>query len=351
MLMKNKKRLPGVLFSISFFVFSLIGCAPTSSLFQGSQNGYKLGIHVLMDTKESIEELKKEIPELSQSGIDFVIAEINYNFEYQSHPELRGYGHITKEEVKSLLNVSKQNNIKLIPEFQCLGHQSWSKETFALLTKYPQFDETPGQYPNNENIYCRSWCPLNPEVNTVIFDLMDELIDAFEADVFHVGMDEVFLIGSEFCPRCKGKDTAILFAKAVNDYHNHLVKQKGLEMMMWGDRLIDTASTGYSRWEASNNRTSLAIDSIPKNIIICDWHYDKSDSYPSIPIFLNKGFRVLPSSWKNVEAANALLDYSIKEKSPNMLGHLFTTWTRIKAGELSNHSTIKSISEKLGKMK
>ncbi|RJP69409.1 MAG: hypothetical protein C4539_07815 [Ignavibacteriales bacterium] len=337
---------------ISTMMFALFSsCATSSELFKDSEQGFKLGIHVLMDSKESLDAVKNDIPKLSQSGIDFIITEINYHYEYQSHPELRGYGHITKEEIRNLLETCKEYNIELIPQFQCLGHQSWASETFTLLTVYPEFDETPGQYPNNENIYCRSWCPLHPEINPIIFDLMDELVDAFDAKIFHVGMDEVFLIGSEFCPRCNGKDPAFLFSKAVNDYYNHLVRKRGLEMMMWGDRLIDTASTGYSHWEASNSRTHLAIDSIPKDIIICDWHYAKLDQYPSIPIFLKKGFRILPSSWKDVDAANALLEYSLKHKNQNMLGHLLTTWKKPVAGEFANHPTIKPVSERLGKMK
>jgi hypothetical protein len=40
----------------------------------------------------------------------------------------------------------------------------------------------------------------------LIFDLLDELLDAFDVDAMHVGMDEVFLIGDDKCPRCRGKD-------------------------------------------------------------------------------------------------------------------------------------------------
>ena len=73
-----------------------------------------------------------------------------------------------------------------------------------------------------------------------------ELADAFEADAFHVGMDEVFLIGSEHCPRCKGGDPARLFAKAVNDLHRHIVKERNLELLLWGDRLLPAKELGYS---------------------------------------------------------------------------------------------------------
>jgi hypothetical protein len=63
-----------------------------------------------------------------------------------------------------------------------LGHQSWSRTTFALLTKHPELDESAGVSADNKGIYCRSWCPLHPDINKIVFPLIDELIDAFGAD-------------------------------------------------------------------------------------------------------------------------------------------------------------------------
>jgi hypothetical protein len=155
---------------------------------------------------------------------------------------------------------------------------------------------------------------------------MDELLDAFEADAFHVGMDEVFLIASDQCPRCRGKDPAELFAKAVNDYHAHLVGRRGVEMLMWGDRLLDDAVTGYGKWEASQNGTAPAIDKIPQDIIICDWHYGLRQAYPSVLYFQQKGFRVVSASWKDKQAALAFLDYARRTATERWLGHMGTTW-------------------------
>lgn len=163
-------------------------------------------------------------------------------------------------------------------------------------------------------------------MNEVVFALMDELLEAFQSDAFHVGIDEVFLIASDQCPRCKGKDPAELFAKAVNDYHEHLVKKRGVEMLMWGDRLLDDKEMGYGKWEASQNGTALAIDKIPKDIIICDWHYELRQEYPSIPYFQRKGFRVVSASWKGDKAAIAFLNYSRKVATEKWLGHMSTTW-------------------------
>ncbi|MBN2004472.1 MAG: family 20 glycosylhydrolase [Anaerolineae bacterium] len=292
------------------------------------------GLHILIGADAQCVELAQQVPALAALGVNVLIPEVNYAYAYTSHPELRGPDAITAEHAHALARVCREHGVRLIPQFQCLGHQSWAGTTFALLTQYPGFDETPGQFPNNEGIYCRSWCPQHPGVSPVVFSLMDELLEAFEADALHVGMDEVFLIASEHCPRCRGDDPAALFAQPVNEYYAHLVGERGVEMLMWGDRLLDAAVTGYGLWEASENGTHPAVALIPKDVIICDWHYEPRPDYPSVPFFQEQGFRVWPAGWKNIEAAGALMDYAARHASPRMLGYLCTTWGAVGVSEL-----------------
>ncbi len=311
---------------------ALIGCSSIKETTLSLKPGEKWkGIHLLGYSNDSdLVQLGEIIPNLASMGINVIILEVDYSFQFQSHPELRfGSEQITKEGARKFANVCRENNIEIIPEFQSLGHQSWAEETFPLLLKYPQFDLTPGAFPGNKDIYCREWDVTNPDLYKIVFSLMDEIIDAFQAKAFHVGMDEVFLLGSEKSPSTKGKDPAKLFAKAVNDIYDHLVKERGVTMLMWADRLIDGTKFKFDEWESSMNGTAGAIDMIPKDIILCPWHYEKMDGYPSIPYLINKGFRVLPSSWKDVDAAKALIEYSNDMKNPNMLGHLFTTWQKV----------------------
>jgi Glycosyl hydrolase family 20, catalytic domain len=286
------------------------------------------GLHVIVfKNDQDLEILGRQVPKLAALGVNVLILEVNYNFAFQSHPELRaGKDSITPAGAARLATSCRDHGVRLIPEFQCLGHQSWRGQTFPLLTVYPKLDLTPGAFPDNKGIYCREWDPLNPEVNKVIFPLLDEIIDAFHADALHVGMDEVFLIGSEQSPSTKGKDRAQVFARAVTDLHEHLVKQRRVEMLMWADRLFDAVQFHWGEWEASKVGTAGALDLIPKDIILCPWHYEKMPSYPSIPLFLEKGFRVLPASWRKLDASRALIEYSQKHNSPRLLGHLFTTW-------------------------
>ncbi len=287
-------------------------------------------VHLLrVYTATDVDTLVNLVPQMANLGLNVIILEFDFNFKYESHPELiLQKDPITKEKAATLVKACKENGIKLIPMFQCLGHQSWAEETYPLLIEYPEFDITPGAYPNNDSIYCREWDPLNPNVNKVVFALLDELIDAFEADAFHVGMDEIYLLGDEKSPTTKGMDPAKLFAKAVNDIYDHIVKKRGVEMIMWADRLIDGEKYDFGKWQSSFNGIAPSIDMIPRDIIMSPWHYQYRKSYTSIPMFLAKGFRVLPASHKDTSAVKSLIEYSYDfAENEKMLGHMFTTWT------------------------
>jgi hypothetical protein len=278
--------------------------------------------------------LKRAIAEqLAPLGVNVLILEVNYNFDFRSHPEVRGGEYPFRiDDARDLAETCRKHNIRLIPMLNCLGHQSWAQRTAPLLAKHPEFDESPAVPKDNKGIYCRSWCPSNPDVNKFVFELIDELIDAFGADAFHVGMDEVFLVAHPSCPRCKGKDPSELFAKCVNDLHRHIVGARKLTMLMWADRLLDDKKFDYGKWEASRNGTAGAIDHIPKDIIQCDWHYEtRAKGYPSVAYLQEKGFRVLPSTWWNKQAALAMLREARASATPRMIGHLCTTWSGAQA--------------------
>jgi len=310
------------------------------------------GIHLGLGNPQQVQALLAILPALKHLGVNLLIAEVNYNFTFESHPELRGPDPISKADVQDLAAACRRSNIRLVPQFMCLGHQSWAKQTFPLLVQYPQLDETPGQYPGNEGIYCRSWCPRHPDLYPLVFDLMDELLEAFQADAFHVGMDEVFLIASESCPRCRGADPGEIFATAVADLHSFLVGERGVQMMMWGDRLLDDSLMEYGEWEASQNGTHTAIGSIPRDIIQVDWHYELRQDYPSIPFLLQQGFQVLPAGWRQVEATQALLkcevEYLGEPGSEGLLGHLCTTWGAVQIQDIPTWAPVLAASRVYG---
>lgn len=275
--------------------------------------------------------------ELSAAGLNLLILRVDYNYQYKSRPELADSNPLKEADVKKLVDVCKENNIRLIPQINLLGHQSWHSKATKLLQVYPEFDETPNiklpekyEWPNPDGLYCKSYCPLHPDVHAVVFDLVDEICDVFETDAFHAGLDEVFYIGHEDCPRCYGHDKAELFAGEVTKIRDHLNKN-GRELWMWGDRLIDGKTTGIGLWEGSFNNTHRAIDMIPKDVVICDWHYERPD--PTAVLFAAKGFNVVTCPWRTPEVAiqqekmmRNFIETATPAMKPKYKGMLQTAW-------------------------
>ncbi|MCF8226903.1 MAG: family 20 glycosylhydrolase [Bacteroidales bacterium] len=276
--------------------------------------------------------------ELAPRRVNTLILRVDYNYEYESHPELVSENPLSEKDVKKLVKTAKKHQIRIIPQVNLLGHQSWHSTPSKLLEVYPEFDETPHvelpekyEWPNEDGLYCKSYCPLHPGVHDVVFDIVDEICDVFDADAFHAGMDEVFYIGDENCPRCSGRDKSELFAGEVNKIRDHLYAQDR-ELWIWGDRLLDGETTGIGLWEASENDTHRAIDMISEDVFICDWHYERPD--PTPVYFSMKGFRVAACPYKRVSVGIAHAENMIRfreqaasEMKDNFQGVIQTVWT------------------------
>lgn len=289
------------------------------------------GIHLSAPGKRDLPAALEFISNvLPKERVNTLILEFNFNFDFQSREEFANPSGLDKKDVGKIVAACREAKIDLIPQINCLGHQSWSKNNGRFLQKHPEFDETPGKYPGNEGIYCRSYCPLHPQVHEVLFSLIDELAAACEAKAFHVGMDEVFILADPDCPRCKGKSPADLFAGEVKTLHDHL-DSIGCRMWMWGDRFLDGKVTEIGKWEASENGTHPAIDLVPKDIVICDWHYNKAHETPRV--FAEKGFAVVACPWRKSEVAleelaqiRSLRAGPDKDVARRALGMVQTTW-------------------------
>jgi hypothetical protein len=85
------------------------------------------------------------------------------------------------------------------------------------------------------------------------------------------------------------------------------------------------------KWEASMNGTQDAIRMVPKDIVICDWHYERV--LPSITYFAMEGFPVVACPWRKPNVALGQLAMvrdtraqATSEIGDRMQGVLQSTW-------------------------
>ncbi len=297
------------------------------------------GFCIASPSANLVEEFIKFIEEeLAPRSVNVLILRVDYNFQFASHPELADPGGLSREQAQKIAGVCQQHQIRIIPLINLLGHQSWQSNCGKLLNVYPEFDETPAvkfpekyAWPNADRLYCKSYCPRHPQVHAVVFALVDEVCDAFAADAFHAGMDEVFYLGEDQCPRCQGRKKAELLAGEVHAIRDHLTPTKR-QLWLWGDRLLDGQLTGLGEWEASRNDTAPAVDLIPKDVVICDWHYARADQ--TAVYFAMKGLDVVSCSWRNPNVAALQVkdmvrfrEASTPEMKRHFLGVVQTIWS------------------------
>ncbi len=304
-----------------------------------------VGFHTRIADHEAVPALIRLLAEgLAPLGCNALILEFNPGYSYRCFPQYTT-GTFNARSAALLRDACRKHHIRLIPLFQGLSHQSdFSPEPWPLFKDHPELLETPdiskdAAWPD---FYCHSWCASNDDVYKFVLPMIDELADVFEPEVMHIGIDEVFELGEDSCPRCRGKNKADLLARTVKKLYDHLAS-KNIETMMWGDRLLDAAKLGYQMWEADKFGMHPAFDDkdrIRRDIMICDWHYDYHDhGYPSVDQFMEAGFYTIPSVAVDIRQVKHFWSHCLEAvylgKKMNwpgqMAGMLFTHWTPLTA--------------------
>ena len=63
--------------------------------------------------------------ELAPREVNTLILRVDYNYQYSSRPELGNPTGLGPADVKKLVTVCQTNRIRLVPQINLLGHQSW----------------------------------------------------------------------------------------------------------------------------------------------------------------------------------------------------------------------------------
>lgn len=248
---------------------------------------------------------------LAPLKINNLILECEYA-RWDSHPELAQPWAMSKAEMRKLKDVAETHFMRITPLIQSLGHCEWM---FAG-GRHADLQEDPGQP--------YAYCPSNPKSYDLLFDIYKEVLDVFHPEYLHIGHDEVGNRGRfGSCPRCRGTPPAVLFADNVRRIHDFL-NDHGVKTMMWGDMLLRPGEATDATHGGDPYHTGDARTAIPKDVVICDWHYSPYRDYPSARLFANEGFEVVGCTWHNQKN---IYYFSRSAKQYGAVGLLQTTWT------------------------
>src|SRR5882762_4738336 len=116
-IMKSARYLSVVLFLLLCAVWTPVGAGVGSK-----QSKPWWALHLLNYNSDSeLDALGQNLENLAKQGVNVIILEVDYNFAFKSHPELRrGTTPITRDGARRFAALCKRLNIRLIPEFQSL---------------------------------------------------------------------------------------------------------------------------------------------------------------------------------------------------------------------------------------
>ena len=219
----------------------------------------KLHLHLTDDQGWRIE--VKKYPLLTQEGSwrDFdeydkrcvELSQQDYNYEIDPRFVRNGSqygGHYTQEEMKGLVSYALERGIDIVPEIDMPGHFS------AAIKVYPELSCTGEAGWGEEFSY--PICPSRPENYQFVQSIIDEMVEIFPSEYFHIGADEVEKDNWEQCEVCqqlmqqegyqKVDELQNRFVKIMTNY----VKGKGKKVMGWDDAFLekDPQDLIYTYW-------------------------------------------------------------------------------------------------------
>jgi len=221
----------------------------------------------------------------------------------------------SKQEFLELIEFTEENGLEFIPELKLLSHQG----AFIGLGCEPEKYYYLGRY-SDTSLLDQLYDPRNEEVYTkFVFPTIDELLELKKFKKFHIGHDEVnqYVLSPE------------LFEYDIVKIHDYL-KEKGVQTIMWGDRLLNKSEFKDVCSRVNTNNYTKLRETLPKDIIIYDWHYGyydgcipNKDNFSTSEKFADAGFEVLGASW---DIEQGIIGFSEYIKLSNYAGMVATTW-------------------------
>ena len=291
---------------------------------------------------QSIEEIKKLIDALSLLGFNkfhwHLTDDQGWRFESERFPVLNSvsavrpysdfgktrdnnpYGRVyTKAEMREVVAYCAERGIDVIPEIDMPGHTS------ALLSAFPSLSCAGKEVKikTHQGIFKDVLCLAKEETFEVITAIIDEFLEVFPGEYFHIGGDEAPSEHWKNCPDCQRfmkehgienyADYQARFMNRIIDY----LESKNRHCIVWN--------------EAANGRN------LDKRAVIQYW---KENPAPSVR-FLNEGGKAILSPFSycyfdydyNITPLNRT--YSLKADLPglteegrkNIIGFEGTLWT------------------------
>lgn len=241
-----------------------------------------------------------------QLKMNAVMIDLCNVFRFESYPDMALPQAVPLADLQPTIDLCRTYYAEPIPALNLLAHQEHflaQARPELMLVKLAEFPKKRVSRYEEFFYWEPVYDPNHPEVRRIVTAVIDETVQLFRPRYLHIGHDECGAL--KFVPRKHDKEIRNLFSGSVNFLHDHL-KKHGVRTMMWGDMLLNQRMfpTGAAHGAYPGAPIAGAIDDIPRDIIITDWHYwpythhypdtgGTRKDFPSSLYFSDHGFDVV----------------------------------------------------------
>ncbi|WP_313355854.1 family 20 glycosylhydrolase [Microbacterium sp.] len=163
---------------------------------------------------------------------------VELKVKVDGYPQTNTWSYYTKDDIRTLVSKAKRYGIDVIPEINSPGHME------IWLENMPELQLTNERTGAKDEVRM----DITKEASFDFYtDLIDEYLEAFDSDYWHMGVDE-YMLGSgyanypqikrfaeqQFGPGATENDVVAWYVNKVNDY----VKAKGKKLRIWNDGVM-----------------------------------------------------------------------------------------------------------------
>jgi hypothetical protein len=193
----------------------------------------------------------------------------------------------TPGQIQQEIAFAKERNIEVFPLLQSYGHL----DGILTTAKTKPFAEDPKSP--------FALCVSDPNAMKYWEGFITEADATFQADGFHVGLDEVNLKGKGRYPyRSAPKTLPQLYNSAAGRWKRYFGR-RGKRMFMWADMALNAKEAAPSTGSAPTPADAAAIRAgLSKDVTLIDWQYGEQTKFPSLTLLKNAGFRnLMGATW------------------------------------------------------
>ncbi|MFA6291072.1 MAG: family 20 glycosylhydrolase [Victivallales bacterium] len=238
-----------------------------------------------------------------------------------------------EKDIREIVAYAQVKGIEIVPIISTLGHCEHFLESpeFSRLAELREGIQ--GRFSDFKHVLC----PSLEETYDFLQSYLLEVSEFFPSEFFHVGCDEVWDIG--YCSLCRkrienGETQGDIFASHLGKLHSLVTGRLGKKMIIWDDM-----------YEFYMDK----IDCLPRDTVLCCWHYDGLVEEPESH-FQNKkkedkfekyeglGFKyIFAPADKILRNTETFTAYSRKY---NPIGGLLTLWGKTRTSMMETYPAI-----------